>query len=94
MLLKALEEPPGDTVFVLLADEMNNDLVTIASRCVTVPFPPGAAGRAAALARGLRGRTGVGGGGDRQQRGQPGAGSGDGRGSRRGGPGGAVVVGA
>jgi DNA polymerase-3 subunit delta' len=39
VLLKALEEPPGDTVFVLLADEMNNDLVTIASRCVTVPFP-------------------------------------------------------
>ncbi len=39
VLLKALEEPPGDTVFVLLADEMNADLVTIASRCVTVPFP-------------------------------------------------------
>ncbi len=39
VLLKALEEPPGDTVFVLLADEMNGDLVTIASRCVVVPFP-------------------------------------------------------
>jgi DNA polymerase-3 subunit delta' len=39
VLLKALEEPPGDTVFILLADEMNADLVTIASRCVTVPFP-------------------------------------------------------
>jgi DNA polymerase-3 subunit delta' len=39
VLLKALEEPPGDTVFILLADEMNSDLVTIASRCVTVPFP-------------------------------------------------------
>ncbi len=39
VLLKALEEPPGDTVFVLLADEMNADLVTIASRCVVVPFP-------------------------------------------------------
>ena len=24
VLLKALEEPPGDTVFVLLADEMNS----------------------------------------------------------------------
>jgi DNA polymerase-3 subunit delta' len=39
VLLKALEEPPGDTLFVLLADEMNGDLVTIASRCVVVPFP-------------------------------------------------------
>jgi DNA polymerase-3 subunit delta' len=39
VLLKVLEEPPGDTVFVLLADEMNADLVTIASRCVVVPFP-------------------------------------------------------
>jgi DNA polymerase III subunit delta' len=39
VLLKALEEPPGDTVFVLLADEMNADLITIASRCAVVPFP-------------------------------------------------------
>jgi DNA polymerase-3 subunit delta' len=39
-LLKTLEEPPGDTVFVLLADEIVPELVTIASRCVEVPFPP------------------------------------------------------
>ena len=40
VLLKTLEEPPGDTVFVLLADEVTPDLVTIASRCVEVAFPP------------------------------------------------------
>ena len=39
-LLKTLEEPPGDTVFVLLADEVIPELVTIASRCVEVLFPP------------------------------------------------------
>jgi DNA polymerase III subunit delta' len=40
VLLKTLEEPPGDTVFVLLADEVVPELVTVASRCVEVPFPP------------------------------------------------------
>ena len=39
-LLKTLEEPPGETVFVLLADEVTPDLATIASRCVEIPFPP------------------------------------------------------
>ena len=39
-LLKTLEEPPGDTVFVLLADEVVPELVTVASRCVEVAFPP------------------------------------------------------
>ncbi len=39
-LLKTLEEPPGDTVFILLADEVIPELVTIASRCVEVLFPP------------------------------------------------------
>jgi DNA polymerase-3 subunit delta' len=39
-LLKTLEEPPGPTVFVLLADDVTPDMATIASRCVTVPFPP------------------------------------------------------
>jgi DNA polymerase III subunit delta' len=39
-LLKTLEEPPGDTVFVLLADVIVPELVTVASRCVEVPFPP------------------------------------------------------
>jgi len=40
VLLKTLEEPPGDTVFVLLADALTPDLATVASRCVEVPFPP------------------------------------------------------
>ena len=39
-LLKTLEEPPGDTVFVLLADQVVPELVTVASRCVEIPFPP------------------------------------------------------
>jgi DNA polymerase-3 subunit delta' len=39
-LLKTLEEPPGQTVFILLADHLNPDLVTVASRCVQVAFPP------------------------------------------------------
>ena len=38
MLLKAVEEPPPSTFFVLLADEMTPELVTIASRCVVVEF--------------------------------------------------------
>jgi DNA polymerase III subunit delta' len=40
VLLKTLEEPPGETVFVLLADDITPELVTIASRCVEIPFPP------------------------------------------------------
>ena len=39
-LLKTLEEPPGATVFVLLADHLTPDLATVASRCVQVEFPP------------------------------------------------------
>jgi DNA polymerase III subunit delta' len=39
-LLKTLEEPPGATVFVLLADDISPELATIASRCVEIPFPP------------------------------------------------------
>ncbi len=38
MLLKAVEEPPPTTVFVLLAEEVPPELVTIASRCVLVEF--------------------------------------------------------
>jgi DNA polymerase-3 subunit delta' len=37
-LLKTLEEPPGDTVFLVLADQLVPDLVTIASRCVRINF--------------------------------------------------------
>jgi DNA polymerase III subunit delta' len=39
-LLKTVEEPPPSTVFVLLADDVPPELVTVASRCVKVPFPP------------------------------------------------------
>jgi DNA polymerase-3 subunit delta' len=37
-LLKTIEEPPAGTIFVVLADELTEELVTIASRCVPVPF--------------------------------------------------------
>ena len=37
-LLKTIEEPPASTIFVILADDVPNDLVTIASRCVRVDF--------------------------------------------------------
>lgn len=37
-LLKTLEEPPPTTVFVVLADYLPPELVTIASRCVEVTF--------------------------------------------------------
>jgi DNA polymerase III subunit delta' len=39
MLLKTIEEPPASTVFVILADHVPADLVTIASRCVRFDFP-------------------------------------------------------
>jgi DNA polymerase III subunit delta' len=39
-LLKTLEEPPGATVFILLADDITPELATIASRCVEIAFPP------------------------------------------------------
>lgn len=39
-LLKIIEEPPESTVFVILADQITNELVTIASRCSKVPFAP------------------------------------------------------
>lgn len=40
MLLKTIEEPPASTVFVVLADFVPSELVTIASRCVRVEVPP------------------------------------------------------
>jgi DNA polymerase-3 subunit delta' len=40
MLLKTIEEPPESTVFVVLADHVPAELVTIASRCVTIEVPP------------------------------------------------------
>jgi DNA polymerase III subunit delta' len=39
-LLKIIEEPPPSTVFVVLAEQVTAELVTIASRCVTVTFAP------------------------------------------------------
>jgi len=39
-LLKAVEEPPDSTVFVLVADDVPPTLATIASRCVKVAFDP------------------------------------------------------
>jgi DNA polymerase-3 subunit delta' len=37
-LLKTLEEPPPSTVFIVLADTVPPELVTIASRCVRIEF--------------------------------------------------------
>jgi DNA polymerase-3 subunit delta' len=37
-LLKTIEEPPPTTIFVILAEHVPPELVTIASRCVTVEF--------------------------------------------------------
>ncbi len=39
-LLKTIEEPPASTHFVVLADFVPADLVTIASRCVRIEFSP------------------------------------------------------
>lgn len=39
-LLKSIEEPPPSTHFVVLADFVPVDLITIASRCVRVEFTP------------------------------------------------------
>lgn len=38
VLLKAIEEPPSGTFFVVLAETLTPELVTIASRCVVVEF--------------------------------------------------------
>ncbi len=37
-LLKTIEEPPASTVFVILAEHVPPELVTIASRCVRIEF--------------------------------------------------------
>jgi DNA polymerase-3 subunit delta' len=39
-LLKIIEEPPASTIFVLLASEIPPEVVTIASRCLTIAFGP------------------------------------------------------
>ncbi|MGI9033685.1 MAG: DNA polymerase III subunit delta' [Acidimicrobiales bacterium] len=49
-LLKVVEEPPASTVFVILAEHVPAELVTIASRCVKIDFASiGAADLTAAL---------------------------------------------
>jgi len=37
-LLKTVEEPPPGTIFIVLADQVTPELVTIASRCVRITF--------------------------------------------------------
>ena len=37
-LLKTIEEPPVSTIFLIVADALPTALVTLASRCLTVPF--------------------------------------------------------
>ena len=37
-LLKTIEEPPSGVFFILLADQVDDSLATIASRCLTVHF--------------------------------------------------------
>jgi DNA polymerase-3 subunit delta' len=39
-LLKTIEEPPPGTVFVILAEQVPPELVTIASRCMRIDFSP------------------------------------------------------
>ncbi|HUQ40610.1 MAG TPA: hypothetical protein VM030_10690 [Acidimicrobiales bacterium] len=39
-LLKTIEEPPATTFFVVLADHVPSELVTIASRCARIEFSP------------------------------------------------------
>ena len=38
MLLKTVEEPPSGVFFIMLADQVDDSLATIASRCLTVHF--------------------------------------------------------
>jgi DNA polymerase-3 subunit delta' len=37
-LLKTLEEPPASTIFIVIADQVTPELITIASRCVRILF--------------------------------------------------------
>jgi DNA polymerase III subunit delta' len=39
-LLKTIEEPPPSTIFLIIAEHVPPELVTIASRCVRIDFPP------------------------------------------------------
>lgn len=48
-LLKTIEEPPPSTVFVVLAEQVPRELVTIASRCCRIDFGPIPADQVAAV---------------------------------------------
>ena len=39
-LLKTLEEPPPGVFFIMLADQLDDSLATIASRCLSIHFSP------------------------------------------------------
>ena len=39
-LLKLIEEPPPDTLFILVTDQLESLLPTVRSRCVAIYFPP------------------------------------------------------
>ena len=73
-LLKTIEEPPASTHFIVLADFVPVDLVTIASRCVRIEFAPIAAPALAArlVAEGTQPGAGRRGGGRRRRRPRPG----------------------
>src|SRR5690606_27115460 len=38
LLLKTIEEPPASTTFLILADFIPHDLITISSRCARIDF--------------------------------------------------------
>lgn len=38
LMLKSIEEPPESTIFIILADFVPSDLITISSRCVRIEF--------------------------------------------------------
>lgn len=61
ILLKTIEEPPPGTFFIVLAEEVPPELVTIASRCVRFDFPPvaTAAIEAALVAEGVASEVAV-----------------------------------
>ncbi len=46
--LKTLEEPPGDVVMILVADDVSRVLPTVRSRCQPIAFPPLSASAVAA----------------------------------------------
>ncbi len=73
-ILKTLEEPPGDTVFVLLADQVIPEIGHDRQPLRRGHLPTGAADRHGAMAHGVGSRRGHGSRGGGQQRRQPRAG--------------------